>query len=215
MRTKPTCQQAFNKKFVFFNFLSIIRLISFYLINGAIMNTLSILIISIFLSGCLGNSKLDTNKASALDDTIGSNTKSVSARIKTVHGDIIFKFYSKEAPNTSKRIQELITNGFYNGLTFHRVIQNFVVQGGDPKGNGTGGSGKNIAAEFNIHKHIPGTVAMARSRSVNSADSQFYISLGTHPHLDNKYTVFGQVTLGLDIAKKIQVGDKMISVNLE
>ena len=76
------------------------------------MNPLSILIISMFLSSCLGNSSLDTSKVSTLDDTTSSNTKNISARIKTVHGDIIFKFYSKEAPNTSKRIQELITNGF-------------------------------------------------------------------------------------------------------
>jgi cyclophilin family peptidyl-prolyl cis-trans isomerase len=137
------------------------------------------------------------------------------ARIKTVHGDIVFYFYKKDAPNTTARIKELISSGFYNGLTFHRVIPGFVVQGGDPKGNGTGGSGKNIVAEFNKNKHVLGTVAMARSSDPNSADSQFYISLGTHPHLDNKYTVFGFVGEGLEVANKIQKGDKMISVTLE
>ena len=137
------------------------------------------------------------------------------ARIKTVHGDIVFSFLSKDAPNTSNRIKELINKGFYNGLTFHRVIPGFVVQGGDPKGNGTGGSGTNIAAEFNANKHVPGTVAMARSSEPNSADSQFYISLGTHPNLDNQYTVFGFVKSGLENVKKIQKGDKMITVTLE
>ena len=176
------------------------------------MKTISLIILSIFFSSCIGNNnEIDSN----LNSQSILNSKNVSARIKTIHGDIIFKFHEKDAPNTSKRIQELISNGFYNGLTFHRAIPNFVVQGGDPKGNGTGGSGKNIAAEINTHKHIPGTVAMARARNLNSADSQFYISLGTHPHLDNKYTIFGHVVSGLDNANKIQVGDKMISVTLE
>lgn len=179
------------------------------------MKTISTIIISILLSSCLGNKNNESDSNTNLKSKVILNSSNISARIKTIHGDIIFKFYNKEAPNTSKRIQELISDGFYNGLTFHRVIPNFVVQGGDPKGNGTGGSGKNIAAEINMHKHVPGSVAMARSRNLNSADSQFYISLGTHPHLDNKYTIFGHVVSGLDTANKIQIGDKMISVTLE
>lgn len=135
--------------------------------------------------------------------------------ITTEKGDIKFKFYSKDAPNTTARIIELINDGFYDGLTFHRVIEGFVIQGGDPKGNGTGGSGQNLNAEFNARPHIPGTVAMARARDVNSADSQFYISLGTHPHLDKNYTVFGQVVEGMEVAKKIAVGDKMVHVVIE
>jgi cyclophilin family peptidyl-prolyl cis-trans isomerase len=177
------------------------------------MKLLATILISMLLTGCLD--KTNADKVSSVEKAPQSISTNASARIKTVHGDIIFKFYTQDAPNTSKRIQELISKGFYNGLTFHRVVPNFVVQGGDPKGNGTGGSGKNIAAEFNSRKHIPGTLAMARSRNINSADSQFYISLGTHPHLDNKYTVFGHVTKGLEIVSKIQMGDKMISVNLE
>lgn len=161
----------------------------------------------LFTVSCLGNeSKPTSDKA--------SNSLN-SARIKTAKGDIVFSFYEKDAPNTVKRIKELITKDFYNGLTFHRVIPGFVIQGGDPKGNGTGGSGKKLVAEFNSHKHIPGTVAMARSSDPNSADSQFYISLGTHPHLDNKYTVFGMVKSGLDVAEKISVGDKILSITLE
>lgn len=157
----------------------------------------------------------DKQPVSSSPSTAKGDSSATKARIKTVHGDIVFYFYKKDAPNTTARIKELITSGFYNGLTFHRVIPGFVVQGGDPKGNGTGGSGKNIVAEFNKNKHVPGTVAMARSSDPNSADSQFYISLGTHPHLDNKYTVFGFVGEGLDVANKIQKGDKMISVTLE
>ena len=136
-------------------------------------------------------------------------------RIKTIKGDIVIKLLDSKAPNTVKRIKALVKAKFYNGLIFHRVIPNFVIQGGDPKGNGTGGSGQNIKAEFNDTKHVLGSVAMARSQEINSADSQFYISLGTHPHLDNKYTVFGKVTSGIDVAKKILKGDKMLKVIIE
>lgn len=132
--------------------------------------------------------------------------------IETAHGTIEAELYPEEAPKTVARIKELADKGFYNGLSFHRVVPGFVVQGGDPKGNGTGGSGQNLPAEFNAHKHVEGTLAMARAMDPNSADSQFYISLGVHPHLDNNYTVFGQVTKGMDAVKKIKVGDKMTKV---
>ncbi len=130
-------------------------------------------------------------------------------------GSIEIKFYPAEAPQTVARIQELVKAGFYNGLTFHRVVKDFVVQGGDPKGDGTGGSGQRLKAEFNSHKHVEGTVAMARAQHPDSADSQFYIALGNIPHLDNQYTVFGQVTKGMEVVKQIKVGDKMKSVTLK
>jgi cyclophilin family peptidyl-prolyl cis-trans isomerase len=133
----------------------------------------------------------------------------------TTQGIIKFKFYPQDAPNTSKRIVQLINQGFYNGLTFHRVVPGFVIQGGDPTGTGAGGSGQKLKAEFNSRHHIEGTVAMARAADADSADSQFYISLGTHPHLDRNYTVFGQVTEGIDVARKIKVGDKMNWVIIE
>jgi len=132
--------------------------------------------------------------------------------IETQHGNVEIELYPEAAPQTVARIKELVKSGFYNGLSFHRVVPDFVVQGGDPKGNGTGGSGKNLKAEFNSHKHVEGSVAMARAADPDSADSQFYISLGTHPHLDNNYTVFGKVTSGIDAVKKIKQGDKMVSV---
>ena len=134
--------------------------------------------------------------------------------IKTVHGDIIFKFYPQKAPNTVKRISELIKQKFYDGLIFHRVVPGFVIQGGDPEGTGRGGSGKNLKAEFSDIKHVQGTVAMARASDPDSADSQFYIALGTIPHLDNQYTVFGQVTTGLELLGKISQGDAIVSMTL-
>jgi cyclophilin family peptidyl-prolyl cis-trans isomerase len=135
--------------------------------------------------------------------------------VRTNKGDIRFKLYSNDAPNTVRRMAELISQGFYNGLTFHRVEPGFVIQGGDPVGNGTGGSGQKQKAEFNSRKHVEGTVAMARAADPDSADSQFYISLGTHPHLDRNYTVFGQVIDGMDVARKIEKGDKMLSVTFQ
>ena len=137
------------------------------------------------------------------------------ATLKTVHGDIVFKFYPKHAPKTVARIIELIQQDFYNGLIFHRVIPNFVVQGGDPDGTGMGGSGQKLKAEFNDLQHIKGTVAMARAQDPDSADSQFYIALATLPHLDKNYTVFGQVVRGMDILTKIAKGDKILSLSLK
>lgn len=129
--------------------------------------------------------------------------------LTTSQGVIKFKFYPQDAPNTVNRIVELINQGFYNGLVWHRVVPGFVIQGGDPLGNGTGGSGQKLKAEFNNRRHIEGTVAMARGGDRDSADSQFYIALGTFPHLDHSYTVFGQVIEGIDVARKIKVGDKI------
>lgn len=135
--------------------------------------------------------------------------------IETAHGTIEAELYSEDAPKTVARITELANKKFYDGLTFHRVIPGFVAQGGDPVGNGTGGSGQNLKAEFNKRKHVEGTLAMARAADPDSADSQFYISLGAHPHLDNQYTVFGQVTKGMDAVKKLKVGDKMTKVTVK
>ncbi|MBC77456.1 MAG: peptidylprolyl isomerase [Halobacteriovoraceae bacterium] len=136
-------------------------------------------------------------------------------RLKTVHGDLLIKLFKEKAPITTSRFKSLVKDGFYNGLKFHRVIPNFVVQGGDPTGTGTGGSGMKLKAELNSIPHEKGTVAMARGTDINSADSQFYIALKTLPHLDGKYTVFGKVVKGIKILDSIRKGDKMLSVSLE
>ena len=149
-------------------------------------------------------------------ETVNENGLSqATAIIQTTRGKIKFKFYTKDAPKTVHRIAELIQKGFYNGLTFHRVVPGFVIQGGDPTGSGMGGSGVKLPAEFNSRKHISGTVAMARAQDPNSGDSQFYICLGAHPQLDGQYTVFGQLTEGQDVAEQIQVGDRMSAVTVE
>jgi len=129
-------------------------------------------------------------------------------------GRIVIEFYPQDAPNTVDNFIKLTNKGFYNGLTFHRVEPGFVVQGGDPLGNGTGGPGYTIKAEFNAQKHLTGTVAMARSAHPDSAGSQFYICLEPQPFLDRNYTVFGQVIEGMDVVKGIVKGDVMKKVTI-
>jgi cyclophilin family peptidyl-prolyl cis-trans isomerase len=126
--------------------------------------------------------------------------------------EIRMEFYPADAPKTVENFVTLAKKGFYNNLTFHRVVPDFVVQGGCPKGNGTGGPGYTIPAEFNKQKHVRGTVAMARSQHPDSAGSQFYICYGATPHLDGNYTVFGKVTSGMEYVDRIKQGDRMTSV---
>jgi len=128
--------------------------------------------------------------------------------------EIRIEFFPEDAPKTVANFVALAKKGFYNGLTFHRVVPNFVVQGGCPKGNGTGGPGYNVPAEFNAQKHVRGTVAMARSQHPDSAGSQFYICYGPTPHLDGNYTVFGHVVAGMEHVDRIQQGDRMASVGI-
>jgi len=135
--------------------------------------------------------------------------------IETPYGPVTIQTFPQDAPKTVARITELIRQGFYDGLTFHRVEPGFVVQGGDQEGTGRGGSGQTVPAEFNARKHVPGTVAMARTSDPNSADSQFYIALARLPHLDGQYTVFGQVIDGMDRVRKIRRGDAMLRVWLK
>ena len=132
--------------------------------------------------------------------------------IETDKGNIVFEMYPDVAPNTVENFVKLANKGFYNGLKFHRVVPGFVIQGGDPQGNGMGGPGYNIDAEFNDKRHVAGTVAMARSQNINSAGSQFYICLAPQPSLDDQYTIFGQVTEGLDVIPKIAKDDLMNKV---
>jgi peptidyl-prolyl cis-trans isomerase B (cyclophilin B) len=129
-------------------------------------------------------------------------------------GEIRLEFYPEDAPKTVENFVTLAKKGFYNGLNFHRVVPDFVVQGGCPKGNGTGGPGYMIKAEFNKQKHVRGTLAMARSQDPDSAGSQFYICYGNTPHLDGQYTVFGKVVSGMEHVDRIKQGDKMTSVTI-
>lgn len=143
------------------------------------------------------------------------------AVIATPKGVIRFTFFPDDAPNHVASFIELARSGFYDGTTFHRVEPGFVIQGGDPNTRtgdgppGTGGPGWHLAAEFNDRSHLEGTVAMARAQPPDSAGSQFYICLGPQPFLDGDYTVFGQVTGGLEVVHRIAAGDLIESITIE
>jgi peptidylprolyl isomerase len=123
-------------------------------------------------------------------------------------GRVVIELRPDLAPKHVARIKELTRKGFYDGIVFHRVIDGFMAQGGDPTGTGTGGSGVKLPAEFSGEHFVRGTVGMARSNDPNSADSQFFICLAPAPFLDGKYTVWGRVIEGMDHVDHIKKGDQ-------
>jgi len=122
-------------------------------------------------------------------------------------GRVVIELRPDLAPGTVARIKELARAHFYDGLKFHRVIEGFMAQTGDPKGDGTGGSGKHLKAEFSDTRFVRGTVGMARAQDPDSADSQFFICFAPAPFLNGKYTVFGQVTAGMEYVDAIKKGN--------
>ena len=126
--------------------------------------------------------------------------------LKLKDGDVVIEMFPDVAPNHVKRIKELVRQGFYNGLKFHRVIEGFMAQTGCPLGNGTGGSGQKLKAEFNKMPHKRGTVSMARSMFPDSADSQFFICYDDCDWLNGQYTVWGEVTSGMEFVDMIKKG---------
>jgi peptidylprolyl isomerase len=141
-------------------------------------------------------------------------TKQYTATIVTDKGDITLQLFPDVAPQTVNSFVTLARDGFYDGLTFHRV-EDWVIQGGDPSGNGTGGPGYTLPDEFSSRKHITGTLAMARTAAPNSAGSQFYITKTAAPWLDNQYTIFGQTIAGMDVVDKIAVGDVIRKITIQ
>ncbi len=126
--------------------------------------------------------------------------------LKLKDGDVIIEMFPDSAPNHVARIKELVRSEFYNGLKFHRVIDGFMAQTGCPYGTGTGGSGKKLKAEFNKRPHKRGTVSMARAMMPDSADSQFFICFDDCDWLNGQYTVWGEVTSGMEFVDKIKRG---------
>jgi peptidyl-prolyl cis-trans isomerase B (cyclophilin B) len=130
-------------------------------------------------------------------------TKKSRAVLKTSMGDITLEFLGDQAPRTIDNFVKLAHKGFYDGLTFHRIVKDFMVQGGCPRGDGSGGPGHNIGPEFNDTPHVKGVVSMARSNDPQSAGSQFFIMLGDARYLDHKYSAFAKVVDGEDVLDKI------------
>jgi len=121
-------------------------------------------------------------------------------------GRVVIEMRPDLAPNHVARIKELVREGFYDGVVFHRVIDGFMAQTGDPTGTGRGGSGKNLKAEFSLESHTRGVVSMARAQSPDSADSQFFIVFADSPWLNGQYTVWGKVTEGMELVDKLKKG---------
>lgn len=129
-----------------------------------------------------------------------------SLLLKLKDGDVVIEMFEDDAPKHVARIKELVRQGFYNGLKFHRVIDGFMAQTGCPYGTGTGGSGKKLKAEFNKRPHVRGTVSMARAMDPDSGDSQFFICFADAPWLNGQYTVWGEVTSGMEFVDMIKRG---------
>ena len=129
-------------------------------------------------------------------------------------GSMVLELFAKDVPKTVNNFVFLAREGFYDGTTFHRVIEGFMAQGGDPTGTGTGSPGYRFADEFTSHKHGTGTLSMANA-GANTNGSQFFITFAPQPHLDGKHSVFGQVIQGMDVLQKIKSGDKIKRITIQ
>lgn len=155
-------------------------------------------------AGCAGNSPVMPNQTETAPKTTDVAAKKNSvALFETSKGNFRIELAEDKAPLTTKNFITLVNKGYYNGLIFHRVIDDFMIQGGDPKGNGTGGPGYTIPDEFHRDlKHTEGVISMANA-GPNTGGSQFFITLKATPWLDNKHAVFGKVIEGMDVVKAI------------
>ena len=139
--------------------------------------------------------------------------KDQKVRLKISKGDLIFQLYVEEAPGSVANFVALVNNGFYNGLNFHRVVPNFVAQGGDPRGDGWGGTDYTIRSEFADLHYEEGTVGLA-SAGKDTESCQWFITHNTVPHLDGRYTIFAKVISGLNVVHQLQIGDKILKAEL-
>ncbi len=185
-------------------------------LNKIIIILLCIIILAVVLIYAQKNSNQGSKKFNAVDEQTFKDSNNPIATIAMENGDEIkLELYPKAAPNTVNNFIYLVSKGFYNGLTFHRVIPKFMIQGGCPKGDGTGEPGYKIKGEFaengfsdNGLKHTRGVISMARSQKNDSAGSQFFIMHGDTSSLDGKYAAFGKVTKGMDVVDKIVSVDR-------
>lgn len=169
-----------------------------------------VLSLGLGLTACYGQNEKKETKTEPAKEKPAVTTNEVAV-IKTSAGEMTVEFWSDVAPKTVENFKTLAKKGFYDGTAFHRIIKGFMIQGGDPLTKdptaearwGTGDPGYKIKAEFNDRPHVKGVLSMARSANPDSAGSQFFICLGTAPHLDKQYTAFGKVTKGMDVLEAI------------
>ncbi len=141
-------------------------------------------------------------------------SKQYTATIETEKGDIVLELFASDVPKTVNNFVFLANEGFYNNTTFHRVIPDFMAQGGDPTGTGTGGPGYTFADEFTGHTHVTGALSMANS-GPNTNGSQFFITYAPQPHLNGKHSVFGQLVKGTDVLEAITQGDTIVKITID
>ena len=182
---------------------------------GSISRVVSIILVQVALlsTSCAGGAPKDKTYSTPPPMTIDTS-KQYTATIETEKGDLVLELFAGDVPITVNNFVFLARDGFYDGLTFHRVVPGFMAQGGDPEGNRNGGPGYTFADEFTEHTHVTGALSMANSGS-NTNGSQFFITYAPQPHLDGKHSVFGQLVEGMDVLEKIENGDTMIRITIE
>ena len=206
MSKKKARKNKVQKKAWYQNMKIVIPIAAAVLIAG--------LLITLFLTGVIKMPSSQPAKSynSPIPMVIDVNKK-YTALIKTARGDLTLELYPQDAPVTVNSFVSLARKGFYNGLTFHRIIPGFMAQGGDPTGTGSGGPGYKFQDEFSSRTNQEGSLSMANS-GPNTNGSQSFICYAPQPHLNGKHTVFGQLTQGMDALKQLVNGDKMTEVTI-
>ena len=171
-----------------------------------------LMLVALLATSCAGAAPARKTYSAAPPMTIDTS-KQYTATIETEKGDLVLELFASDVPLTVNNFVFLAAEGFYNGTTFHRVIPDFMAQGGDPTGTGSGGPGYTFADEFSKHTHDTGALSMANA-GANTNGSQFFIMLADTP-LPPNYTIFGKVLSGIEIVDQIRVGDTMTKVTIE
>ena len=172
-----------------------------------------LIVVFAIIPGLKGDSQ-SPKTYSAPPPMIIDTSKQYTATIETEKGNLVLELFANDVPMTVNNFVFLARDGFYNGLTFHRVVPDFVVQGGCPIGDGTGGPGYRFDDEITEHTHVDGTLSMANS-GANTNGSQFFITYTPQHHLDGHHSVFGQLVEGMDVLEQIEQGDVMIRITIE
>ncbi len=185
------------------------------------MKRVVLLLCLLLLAACASSEEVSTEdaledlmeKAAEVSEASAEVSTQATVTVETTKGTFSFQLY-EETPLHTANFIKLAESGFYDGLSFHRYEPGFVIQGGDPNGDGTGGSDENVDLEIVGKSHSKGTIGMARSNDPNSASSQWFVNLADNTFLDDGYTVFGEVTEGLDVVEELRAGDVMNSVTV-
>jgi cyclophilin family peptidyl-prolyl cis-trans isomerase len=179
------------------------------------MKRVLFIVLLVFLAACTTSVDTQEDDVTSLVEEVEDETMGKTyVTVETNKGNFKIRLYD-ETPLSRDNFVQLVESGFYDGLVFHRYEPGFVIQGGDPNGDGTGGSEKNVDLEVVGLSHSKGTIGMARANEPNSGSSQWFVNLADNNFLDPNYTVFGEIVEGLDVAESLRIGDKMTKVAVE